>query len=506
MKHIVICSDGTGNTAIKGRGTNVFKLFEAVDVIGHKEDPIRPKGLGGFFRTDSQAEIKKIPQITFYDDGVGTEGFILLKVLGGMAGWGLGRNVKELYTALARVYEPGDKLFLFGFSRGAFTVRTLAGMIAHCGIVDVLRSEFRVKAALDRAIKKIYREYRKRYRTVLGKLIWGEGSDKSFQFSHAHRVSHPEFAPDGRIEIEFIGVWDTVDAVGLPFHLSGFINNVFWRFKFPDPHLNKQVKHACHALAIDDERHSFEPVLWDEENEKPGRIEQVWFAGAHSNVGGGYPRQGMSLVSLDWIMRKAEDCGLRFLPEVRALYRALQNVDDKLYDPRAGLGIFYRWKPRDIQQLCRQHHLQSRLHMSAIERIAHSTEGYAPGNIPPDCDIVETAGGNSAPAKSRAVQPVLRTSHATRVGRADLPLLDELSIALKLGRASYYLFLVTVVAGLVIAGLHVAKVVGCDIRLWLGVLAGLLGAGVLAYWTDARFSRVCSEFWHKAQQDLKKVL
>jgi uncharacterized protein (DUF2235 family) len=308
----------------------------------------------------------KLTEQTFYDDGVGTEGFVLLKVLGGMMGWGLSRNVKELYTALARVYEPGDKLFLFGFSRGAFTVRTLAGMIAHCGIVDVSRSEFRTKAALDCVIKKIYREYRKRYRTVLGKPIRGEGTDKSFQFSHAHRVSHPEFAPDGRIEIEFLGVWDTVDAVGLPFHLPDVINEVFWRFKFPDPHLNKQVRHACHALAIDDERHSFQPVLWNEENGKPGRIEQVWFAGAHSNVGGGYPRQGMSLVSLDWMMRKAEDYGLRFLPEVRALYRALQNVDDKLYDPRAGFGIFYRWKPRDIQQLCWQRHLRSTLHMSAM--------------------------------------------------------------------------------------------------------------------------------------------
>jgi hypothetical protein len=112
------------------------------------------------------------------------------------------------------------------------------------------------------------------------------------------------------------------------------------------------------------------------------------------------------------------------------------------------------------------------------------------------------------PAKSQAVRSVLQKAHAipTRVGRAHLPLLDDLSSALKLGFASYYLFLGTVVAGLVIAGLHVAKVVGCDIRLWAGVLAGLLVAGVLAYWTDARFSRVCSDFWHNAQQDLKKVL
>ena len=191
MKHIVLCSDGTGNTAIKGRGTNVFKLFEAVDVIGHKD------------------HAHQIPQIAFYDDGVGTAGFPLLTLLGGMAGWGLSRNVKELYTALARVYEPGDKLFLFGFSRGAFTVRTLAGMIARCGLIDVACPEFRTKAALDRAVNTIYGEYRTRYQTHLGKLLWGDTSAQSLPFSQMYRVSHPELAPDGRIDIEFLGVWQS---------------------------------------------------------------------------------------------------------------------------------------------------------------------------------------------------------------------------------------------------------------------------------------------------------
>ena len=84
------------------------------------------------------------------------------------------------------------------------------------------------------------------------------------------------------------------------------------------------------------------------------RIEQVWFAGVHSNVGGGYPRQGMSLVALDWMMTRAEARGLRFLPEVRELYRGTRSVNDKAYDSRAGLGVFYRWKPRDVARLCEQ--------------------------------------------------------------------------------------------------------------------------------------------------------
>ena len=117
MKNIVICSDGTGNTTIKGRGTNVFKVFEAVDQNGHKRDP--------WLR----------PQIAFYDDGVGTQSLKVLKLVGGATGLGLSRNVRRLYRALCRVYDPGDKIFLFGFSRGAFTVRTLVGLISACGIV-----------------------------------------------------------------------------------------------------------------------------------------------------------------------------------------------------------------------------------------------------------------------------------------------------------------------------------------------------------------------------------
>jgi uncharacterized protein (DUF2235 family) len=106
-KRIVICSDGTGNTAIKGRGTNVFKLFEAVDLTGHRFDP------------------SVTPQIALYDDGVGTENFKPIKIFAGATGYGLGRNAKQLYKELVRIYDPGDEIYMFGFSRGAFTVRTL---------------------------------------------------------------------------------------------------------------------------------------------------------------------------------------------------------------------------------------------------------------------------------------------------------------------------------------------------------------------------------------------
>ena len=501
MKHIIICSDGTGNTAIKGRGTNVFKLYEAVDIAGH-----RVPG----------ANVPE--QIALYDDGVGTESFVPLKVLGGMAGWGLSRNVKKLYTEIARVYAPGDKLFLFGFSRGAFTVRTLAGLITSCGIVDIAR--FADKAHLDNAVGTIYRQYRRRYRTALGKLLRGDADDSALVFAHEHCVRHDVHAPGGRIEIEFIGVWDTVDAVGLPFHISDVINSTIWRFKFRDNILNPQVKRACHALALDEERHSFAPVLWQHHE----RIEQVWFSGVHSNVGGGYPRQGMSLVALDWMMeRAAAQDGVRFLPHVRSLYRELQNVDDKLYDPRSGVGIFYRWKPRDVNALCRSAGIQRpKVHLSAIERATHGTAGYAPAGIPPDCEIVETtsANGGFAPLSTQQCQGIrqaLSAAHTTYKKLADLPLLDELALPLLIGRVSYYLFLVTVLwavwvfgSSLIVEWTDVNQVMGIVKRAALHVgtsvvfWSGLGIAYALAWWTDGWFTRVCSSFWHKTQRDLKR--
>jgi hypothetical protein len=144
------------------------------------------------------------------------------------------------------------------------------------------------------------------------------------------------------------------------------------------------VKHAYHALAIDEERHSFYPLLWDQripsENKNP-KIEQAWFAGAHSNVGAGYPKQGMSLVALDWLMEKAKAADLRFIAEEREYYRDRANVDDKLYDPRAGLGVFYRWKPRDIAAICRNNGVTPTLHLSVLERVAHRYRRLQPRQL-----------------------------------------------------------------------------------------------------------------------------
>jgi uncharacterized protein (DUF2235 family) len=230
-KRIVICSDGTGNTAVKGRGTNVFKLFEAVDLDGHRSDPTLT------------------PQIALYDDGVGTQEFGFLKLLAGATGWGLSRSVKHLYKELARIYDPGDQIYMFGFSRGAFTVRTLAGLIATCGIVNPDKLASNTFAGLESAIDAAYSAYRRNYRPALWR--WLAPTDRQVAATFRRRRAH-----DYDVTIRFMGVWDTVDAVGLPFFLSDLINAVVYRFKFNNLELTPKVERACQALAIDEERES----------------------------------------------------------------------------------------------------------------------------------------------------------------------------------------------------------------------------------------------------------
>lgn len=508
-KNIVICADGTGNTAIKGRGTNVFKLYEAVDQVGHRRTP----GLAS--------------QVAMYHDGVGTESVKWLRLLTGATGWGLSRHVKQLYGELARVYAPGDKIFLFGFSRGAFTVRTLAGLINACGILDL--SKYDTNAAFDKGIGQAYAEYRKQYNSWLTSLFHRTRKLDATQIAALRRqfsVRVPEFEPGatGKL-IEFMGVWDTVDAVGLPVHAAEFVNRVIYNFKFPDRTLNTSVEHACHALALDEERESFEPLLWNESRTtEPGRIEQVWFAGVHSNVGGGYPRQGMSLVALDWIMAKAEAAphNLRFSDVERELLRFHADVDDKMYDSRAGLGVFYRWLPRNPSRLCADNGVSAKVHRSVYERIARNTEGYAPGSVPPDAEVISLT---QPRAMTDGIGDLVRKHHGTAG-----PLLERETGAERVGRWSYWLFVwgMVVTVLLTLHGFFAAAQSGTNtwrdvIRnvantilssQWIGLalqtlwrhpwlVAWLALTLALALWVDARLDARYSDFWHRDQMRLK---
>ena len=503
-KNIIICSDGTGNTNIKGRGTNVFKLFEAVDLNGHRMD----KHL--------------TPQVAIYDDGVGTEDFKPLKIFAGATGFGLARNVRNLYKGLVRIYDPGDSIFLFGFSRGAFTVRTLGGLISRCGILNM--KQLTSAKLLQDKVDETYGTYRKAYVTDFAK-VFGAQPDLP-----AIKKFRDDNCLPGEVPIAFIGVWDTVDAVGLPLPISDFINAVFHRFKFPDLQLSHVVGRACHALSIDDNRQSFKPVLWDEGAETTPRLSQVWFAGVHSNVGGGYPKQGLSLLALDWIAWNAQQAGLRFIHSDARGYNEHASVDDKLYNPRAGLGMFYRWKLRDVTQLCEAAHVKPAIHLSALERAAHGTDDYAPGNLPPYAEIAFTPTGDPGRdrfAKARAdhVRDLLRCGHDHESGGK--PLLSELRREVLIGDISYWMFVLSFVPLLVMLAralvaafsalppgegwvqwITLAKDNLWDIS-WVAVevlVGGLFLAWLLARWAKARMSNKFSTFWHELQPKMRKTL
>ena len=518
-KRIVVCSDGTGNTAIKGRGTNVFKLFEAVDVDSHRFDPT------------------VTPQIAIYDDGVGTENFKPLKLLGGATGWGLSRNVKHLYAELARVYDPGDEIYMFGFSRGAFTVRTLVGLIGACGLIDARQLHPRTSRAFHATVRKAYSAYRACYQPLLKQLFVKPSHDSAVRFKR--RYSYPV-----DVRIRFVGVWDTVDAVGLPFHLGNLLNATIHRFKFPDLMLSPIVDRACHALAIDDERQAFHPLMWKETKDDGPRISQVWFAGAHSNVGGGYPKQGMSFVALDWMLEEAAQAGkpfgqhgLRLNKSDREWFREHASVDDKLYDPHAGLGAFYSRRIRDIKKICDAHGVRARIHVSVLERIAHGTDDYSPGNLPPDADVVFTPPPNSANAelarrRAAGVQKVLTT-----IPRGGL--LKRVKREMALAQLSYYMYLVTCLGFLAsawhatpvtllrdpAAALSTVGTLGIATltdpldtagriagQAWAqpwrfgGLAIGFAMAYLLTLFVDTRLSAEFSGFWFLKQEELRDAL
>lgn len=393
-KNIVLLSDGTGNSAGMMLRTNVWRLCAAL-------------------------ERDQSGQAVFYDDGVGTQGFLPFKLLGGAFGWGLKRNVIELYVSLCHAYRPGDRVFLFGFSRGAYTVRTVVGLIHHHGLI----ADFTSRHDLNKKAKAAYADFR----TIFSRGLVNDFSKARKKFagirrglrrgaaaaldrdSGLQRQSKPPPAANQRPEIEFVGVWDTVDAVGFPIdEIADFWNYFIWPFRFPDRRLSPLVKRACHALALEDERRTFHPVLWDESDSiDQKRIEQVWFAGAHANVGGGYADDNLALVALDWMMTKAAACGLKFSNGKRARIRAQADAHGKLHDSRCGAAAYYRYKPRDVRALCNDQtngvavpEVKILIHESVFRRISDNLVPYAPLGIPARYGIEPAAVAPETPTEA----------------------------------------------------------------------------------------------------------
>jgi len=286
VKRIAIFLDGTWNTL--ENNTNVWRLKSLCD----------PNAAN---------------QIVYYSKGVGTSFGETLR--GGVEGYGIDKEIIDAYTWLTECFEPGDEIFIFGFSRGAYTSRSLSGLVAKCGIL---------KPGAPLSIEQLYARYRRRTDRTINDLLHGpEPTD----IEERGIVKYCE-----PTKIKMVGVWDTVGSLGSP--IDSLKSKVV-KYLFLDTHLRVQNEFAFHALAIDEQRRSFEPTLWTKttNNAAPtdappprplGEVEQRWFVGAHANVGGGYSSDILAQPPLQWLMGKAAGLGLHdrtfseFLPVARA--------------------------------------------------------------------------------------------------------------------------------------------------------------------------------------------
>ena len=339
MKRIAILCDGTWNRADSKTPTNVVRLAQAMR------------------STDDEG----VTQVPIYVQGVGTgEGVTawsrgLDRFLGGALGWGLTENIVEAYRHLVFLYEPGDEIFIFGFSRGAYTARSLGGFIRSTGIIarDDLslipraieryrtRGDDDLIPSSERSLEFRAREMRSRVATGTGENDWRQANGL------------PE-VPD--LRIAYLGVWDSVGALGVPKHipLLGSLNAR--RHQFHDAELSSMVASARHAIALDERRRTFEPTRWtnvDELNERfgPGPeqgalYQELFFAGDHGSIGGGGDILDLSSIGLAWIMDGAAAAGFAFEPDRLREIMVEQNPHGPLSNRTEPSGGFGDWLTR----------------------------------------------------------------------------------------------------------------------------------------------------------------
>lgn len=326
MKRIVVCADGTWNNPDqqdrgKRKPTNVVKTARG----------LMPRANDG------------VAQIVFYHDGVGTS-WGLDKIAGGGFGIGLSANIVDAYQFLVLNYEPGDEIFLFGFSRGAYTVRSLAGLLDRIGILPK-DNAFYIPDGYQ-----LYRETR---------------SDDEINVFRTHHECR-----EG--SLKFIGVWDTVGALGIPVGLFKSFNK---KYQFHEVGLSKNIENAYQALAIDERRRPFQPSLWTLPAGSPQTLEQLWFPGVHSNIGGGYSKDGLANAALHWIKEKAASHGLEFDEKFLGHYRPWHK-----HELRDSMTLAYRLLIPKWRVIGEKENGNESVHHSAWQRL-DSVADYKPKNL-----------------------------------------------------------------------------------------------------------------------------
>lgn len=288
-KRLIVACDGTWMNSDNGFERETYLPW---DHNGHLQVPSNVTRICRALRPVSD---DRHSQIVYYQAGVGTEENWFDQIYGGGTGAGLSENIREAYAFLAANYLPGDEIFLIGFSRGAFTARSIAAMISHVGLLTI---EGMVE------FYAIFKDWE--HQADAGyKSRW---PDRPFpnKPSVADHTYGEELQRRGLtrldITIRAIGVWDTVGALGIPD--IGLIQRKHTEYSFIDNKVSPNVEHAFQALALDEYRKPFGPTLWQKSKgqQNPITLKQCWFPGVHSNVGGSYEDTGLADITLVWMI------------------------------------------------------------------------------------------------------------------------------------------------------------------------------------------------------------
>ena len=474
-KKIILFADGTGN-AFSTQESNVWRLFDALDT-------------------------SKKDQIAFYIEGVGTSSFRPWAIVDGATGFGAPENIRKLYRFLCWNWVAGDEIYMFGFSRGAFSVRTLIALIESEGLIPTtIDGNIVTQAEMERNSEAAWRAYRAKCtpsaelglpvvgRAVRDVTLWAwHGALRHRPYDQplwkraakAMKLGHwipavnkdtddtvvkkrPKERDGENVEIKFAGLFDTVEAFGVPLEeLRRAIDKLIWPISFPIDNITKRVRYVRHALSIDDERTTFHPIrikkpvvekkkeLWREnqyvknalanpsvkavlarcgvsvspqgpanapaqaedktaasEDKYEPDVKEVWFAGVHSDIGGGYPDDQLAHIPLVWMMeeiRKTDNeyaekngkedekdaPGLRFRPGAEEEFRSGCSPFGTLHDSRGGRGFFYRYNPRTVDKV---DGAEVVVHHTVIKRIVGGSDNYSPIKLPFDAMVLGADG------------------------------------------------------------------------------------------------------------------
>ncbi len=312
-KNIVFCADGTWNGPGEDQNnqadvesTNVFKLFCNLAGTPTPNSTRLKDEQESALLTDGQ-----VLQVAKYIHGVGDSGNFLVKVLGGTLGAGIISRIVRGYTFVSRNYIPGDKIFLVGFSRGAYTARALAGFVAAKGLLDARKLDLSDKESAYRLGAAVWNDYRKSAM---------RNNDNWLGWLEEIALDLPAFLtqpPTDKLipvdHLEAVAVWDTVGALGIPEYILGSDRRVE-SMRFVDQQLNAKVTNGFHAISVDEQRSDFTPTLWDPRSNNS--VVQRLFPGAHADVGGGYPdrnrESGLSDGALYWMIGNLSSLSVLF--------------------------------------------------------------------------------------------------------------------------------------------------------------------------------------------------